>query len=80
MIVLPHTDKKGAQLLAQRLHDRIAGLDVRVDDRPLRISASLGVATLDDEDTIFFDAVLKKAEVALATVTDRGGDSVAVAS
>jgi diguanylate cyclase (GGDEF)-like protein len=80
VIVLPHTDRKGAQLLAQRLHDRISGLDVRVDERPLRISASLGVATLDDQDTIFFDAVLKKAEGALATVTARGGDSVAVAT
>ena len=58
----------------------ISGLDVRVDDRALRISASLGVATLDDEDTIFFDAVLKKAEGALAQVTARGGDSVAVAT
>lgn len=79
VLVLPHTDRKGAQLLAQRLHDRISGLDVRVDDRPLRISASLGVATLDDDDTIFFDAVLKKAEGALGQVTARGGDSVAVA-
>lgn len=80
VLVLPHTEKKGAQLLAQRLHDRIAGIDVRVDDRGLRISASLGVATLEDDDTIFFDAVLKKAEGALAEVTARGGDSVAVAS
>ena len=77
VLVLPHTDKKGAQLLAHRLHDRVSGLDVRVDDRPIRISASLGVATLDDEDTIFFDAVLKKAETALQQVTTRGGDAVA---
>jgi diguanylate cyclase (GGDEF)-like protein len=80
VLVLPHTDKKGAQLLAQRLHDRVSGLDVRVDDRPIRISASLGVATLDDEDTIFFDAVLKKAETALQQVTSRGGDAVANAT
>ncbi len=78
VLVLPHTDRKGAQLLAQRLHDRVAGLDVRVDSRPLRISASLGVATLQDDDTIFFDAVLKKAEGALAQVTARGGDAVSV--
>ena len=78
VIVLPHTDRKGAQLLAQRLHDRISGLDVRVDERPIRISASLGVSTLDDEDTIFFDAVLKKAETALQQVTSRGGDAVAM--
>ncbi len=80
VIVLPHTDAKGAQLLAQRLHDRIAGLDVRVDDRNLRISASVGVATQDGDDSIFFDAVLKRAEGALAGVVARGGDSVALAS
>jgi GGDEF domain-containing protein len=77
--VLPHTETKGAQLLAQRLHDRIAGLDVRVDDRALRISASIGVATQDGDDSIFFDAVLKRAETALADVLARGGDSVALA-
>jgi diguanylate cyclase (GGDEF)-like protein len=80
VIVLPHTDGKGAQLLAQRLHDRIAGLDVRVDDRALRVSASIGVATHDGDDSIFFDAVLKRAESALAQAVSRGGDSVALAT
>ena len=80
VIVLPHTDAKGAQLLAQRLHDRIAELDVLVDDRPLRISASIGVATQDGDESIFFDTVLKRAESALGEVVSRGGDSVALAS
>ncbi len=80
VIVLPHTDAKGAQLLAQRLHDRVSGLDVRVDDRNLRISASIGVATHDGDDSIFFDAVLKRAEGALAQVVSRGGDNVALAT
>jgi len=80
VVVLPHTDAKGAHLLAQRLHDRISGLDVRVDGRALRISASLGVATQDNtEDSIFFDAVLKRAEEALKDIVARGGDAVAVA-
>lgn len=79
VLVLPHTDATGAQLLAQRLHDRISDLDVRVDDRPLRISASVGVATQDGDDSIFFDTVLKRAEGALAEVVSKGGDSVALA-
>lgn len=78
--VLPHTDAQGAQLLAQRLHDRIAELDVRVDDRPLRISASIGVAVQDGDESIFFDSVLKRAEEALGSVVSRGGDAVAMAS
>jgi diguanylate cyclase (GGDEF)-like protein len=78
VIVLPHTDGKGAELLAQRLHDRIAELDVMVDGRALRISASIGVATQDGDDSIFFDAVLKRAEAALAEAVARGGDSVAL--
>ncbi|RKY21956.1 MAG: hypothetical protein DRQ55_02725 [Planctomycetota bacterium] len=78
--VLPHTDATGAKLLAQRVHDRVAQLDVRVDGRPLRISASIGVATQDGDDSIFFDTVLKRAEEALSTVVSRGGDAVSLAS
>ena len=76
VIVLPHTDGKGAHLLGQRLHDRIAELDVLVDGRALRISASIGVSTQDGDDSLFFDAVLKRAEAALAEAVARGGDSV----
>jgi diguanylate cyclase (GGDEF)-like protein len=79
VILLPHTDAKGAELLAQRLHDRVGELDVRVDDRPLRISASIGVATLEGDDSIFFDTVLKRAENALSEVVSRGGDAVTLA-
>ena len=80
VVVLPHTDAKGAHLLAQRLHDRVSELDVRVDDRPLRVSASVGVSTQDGDESIFFDTVLKQAESALGEVLSRGGDSVALAS
>lgn len=80
VIVLPHTDAKGAELLAQRLHDRIAELEVQVDERPLRISASVGVATQDGDESIFFDTVLKRAEEALGEVLSRGGDAVSLAS
>ena len=80
VVVLPHTDGKGAQLLGQRLHDRVADLDVRVDGRPLRISASLGVSTQDGDESIFFDTVLKRAEEVLADVAARGGDGVALAA
>lgn len=79
VLVLPHTDATGAELLAQRLHDRVASLDVRVEERPLRVSASVGVATQDGEDSIFFDTVLKRAEGALAEVVSKGGDSVVLA-
>lgn len=79
VLVLPHTDARGAQLLARRLHDRIAALELRVDENLLRISASLGVASQDGDDSIFFDAVLKRAEAALAEATSQGGDAVSVA-
>jgi len=78
--VLPHTDGEGAKLLAKRLHDRIAELDVRVDGRPLRVSASVGVAVQDGDESIFFDTVLKRAEEALGSVVSKGGDSVLMAT
>jgi diguanylate cyclase (GGDEF)-like protein len=80
VILLPHTDATGAELLAQRLHDRVSALDVQVDERALRICASIGVATLDGDDSIFFDTVLKRAEAALSEVVSRGGDAVTLAS
>jgi diguanylate cyclase (GGDEF)-like protein len=79
VVVLPHTDVRGAQILASRLHERVASLDVRVEDRPIRISASLGVAAQAGDDSIFFDTVLKRAEVALSEVVARGGDGVLLA-
>ena len=79
VIVLPHTDAKGAQLLAQRLHDRIGELDVRVDGRALRVSASIGVSTQEGDESIFFDTVLKRAEAALGDVLSRGGDAIQLA-
>jgi diguanylate cyclase (GGDEF)-like protein len=78
VVVLPHTDAKGAQLLAQRIHDRVSELDVQAGDRPLRISVSVGVSTQDGDESIFFDTVLKQAEQALGQVISRGGDSVAL--
>ncbi len=80
VMLLPHTPIEGATLLARRLHDRVAGLEVRVDDRRLRVSISAGVASIDGDESIFFDAVLKRAEEALESVLAKGGDSVAVAS
>lgn len=80
VIVLPHTDAKGAQLLAQRIHDRVGELDVRVDGRPLRVSASIGVSTQEGDESIFFDTVLKRAEAALGEVLARGGDAVQLAT
>ena len=79
VVVLPHTDAKGAQLLAQRLHDRVSELDVSIDDQRRRVSVSVGVSTQDGDESIFFDSVLKQAELALGEVISRGGDSVALA-
>jgi diguanylate cyclase (GGDEF)-like protein len=76
VVVLPHTDAAGATLLAQRLHDRVSKLDVNVDDRRHPVSVSVGVSTQDGDESIFFDSVLKQAELALGEVISRGGDSV----
>ena len=80
IVVLPHTDAKGAHLLAQRLHARVGQLDIRVEERPLRVSTSVAVATQDGDESIFFDTVLKRAESALTEIIAKGGDAVVLAS
>jgi len=78
VVLLPHTSREGAQFLARRLHARIADLEVHVDERLVRISASIAVATQTGDDAIFFDTILKSAERALQELLQRGGDDVVV--
>ena len=78
VVLLPHTSSQGAQFLARRLHARVGELEVRLDERVVRISASVAVATQAGDDAIFFDSILKHAEKALHDLVQRGGDAVVV--
>ncbi len=78
VLVLPHTGQDEAGLVAVRLLERFREVEVEVDGVPVSISLSLGLAGSDgsEKETLFFDTLLAKAEVALEAAISAGGDQV----
>lgn len=79
VVVLPHTDVDGARVVADRIRRKVGELPFEVNDRHLEVTISLGLAAFTDPDTIFFDALLKDAEKALADAMQRGGNTLVLA-
>ena len=48
-IVMPETDGAGAQVIAERIRERLAGATFPTEQGPLRVTLSLGIATLPDD-------------------------------
>jgi diguanylate cyclase (GGDEF)-like protein len=63
LVVLPQTDERGALELAERLRRRIASVEVFSEGVALRVTASLGVAQAQREDSI--DSITERADDAL---------------
>lgn len=74
LIVVPHTDVKGAGSLAERLIGGVRDLKFESDGRRLRVTISLGVSCSMGNDMMFFDALLATAETALVDAMRAGGD------
>jgi diguanylate cyclase (GGDEF)-like protein len=50
-VLLPETDLTGAGLLAERMRRQIAELEIVVHERPIKVTASIGVMQLPANDT-----------------------------
>jgi len=50
-VLLPETDLTGAGLLAERIRRQIAELEIVVHERPIKVTASIGVMQLPANDT-----------------------------
>ena len=74
LLVLPHADTAAGKVVANRIREGMARLEVSVGDQPLRSTLSVGVAATDGGDTMFFDTLLSQAELALEWAIDAGGD------
>jgi diguanylate cyclase (GGDEF)-like protein len=72
VILLPHTPVGGAQILAARLIESAALLELSVGGQQPRISLSVGISTLVGE-LLFHDVLLELAEAALAEAVAQGG-------
>ncbi|MDH4275473.1 MAG: GGDEF domain-containing protein, partial [Gammaproteobacteria bacterium] len=76
-IILPQTDIRGAQIVAERLRAKIAEYPIIYDTHTIPITASIGVcefhATMQKYETLLFNA-----DIALYASKDRGRNCVTV--
>ena len=78
LLVMPHTDSQGAMTTADRVRKKLADMDFDVSGKLIKVTLSIGVADNSDEESIFYDAILKRAEAALQNVVRGGGDGLEI--
>ncbi len=78
VIILSDTDAKGAKLLAERIRATIENHTIAYGMETIKITASLGVSTLQSNDTI--ESFVKHADEAMYSAKNNGRNQVALAS
>ncbi len=78
-ILLPETSSKGAELLAERLRQRVGDMTLHIDDKPVACTISVGVAAAE-KDATFLWSTFKRADEALYEAKMRGRNRVFVAA
>lgn len=77
-VILPGTDMKAAEVLAQRICSRLAGVPLRIGTQQVYVTVSMGIAAIHPAD-LTADTVLSRADGALYQAKDAGRNRVAVA-
>lgn len=75
LIVLPHASGEEGLLVGERLREAFQDLEIRVGANVLALQLSVGVASSDDQATLFFDSLLARAEAALENSSRGGGNA-----
>lgn len=78
VIILPHTDESQAWILAERLRLAIAKSTVPFDDGELKITTSLGVATMQPQALISQCELITQADKALYEAKQNGRNVVVI--
>ena len=76
-MVLSGTPREGAQLVGERLREAVMGLQCVAQGRPVKMSISLGCATLEAGESA--DGLLKRADKALYSAKRNGRNCLAMA-
>ncbi|QOL25718.1 diguanylate cyclase [Thalassotalea sp. LPB0316] len=76
-VILPETGVVGALDVAEKIRQRIEDISILYKDTPINITASIGIATLCDEDYRYED-LISKADQALYQAKDNGRNQVSV--
>ena len=78
LLIMPHTDRNGALVTSNRICKKLTSFEFNISGKLIQISLSIGIADNSDEESIFYDSVLKRAETALKKVLNQGGNGVEV--
>jgi diguanylate cyclase (GGDEF)-like protein len=81
-ILLPDTDSRGAEFLAEKLRDDVETAPVRHDGRTITVTISVGVATIDPPtryDPAIEDDLVRRADEAMYEAKSGGRNRVVVA-
>jgi diguanylate cyclase (GGDEF)-like protein len=74
VLLLSNTDLSGAQLLAERIRKKLEHHTLAFDMEPVKITASLGIATLKSTDSL--ESFIQRADSAMYQAKDRGRNQV----
>jgi diguanylate cyclase (GGDEF)-like protein len=78
LAALPHTDDAGAATFADALRIRLGLRPVRVGDSELKVTVSIGVATMSPGEDLDVDGVLARVQEALDSARGAGGNRIAL--
>ena len=78
LILMPHTDLQGAQVVAERLRRRIKRSVYREGDIVIHPTISIGVTAYKPEEDVDFTPVIKRVSNALKEARSLGGNKVIV--
>lgn len=78
LVVAPGTDAAGAAVLAERLRSAVVAAPALYDGRAIRVTASLGVAVVEDPGPVAYEALRKCAEDSLQEAKDTGRNRAVV--
>jgi diguanylate cyclase (GGDEF)-like protein len=71
-IILPETDSAGGRIQAERILHALRNLSFPIGSRMVRVSASIGVATVPDEVIKTAEDLIRRADAALYTAKHQG--------
>jgi diguanylate cyclase (GGDEF)-like protein len=79
LATLPHTDEAGATTFADALRIRLGLRPIHVGESELKVTVSLGVATMRPGEDLDLDGLLARAQEALDGARGAGGNRISVA-
>jgi len=75
-VILPNTDKEGSLNIAERVRQNIESLKIPHEGKEIRITCSVGVSSIPENNPVDVKEFLKQADLALYEAKDNGRNQV----